>query len=351
MAVFGAGYWGTKLCREYMALGRSTKDALLGWVVDSSDSALESIRSKLGQSAITFSKDYQAVLASREIDAVHIALPTTLHYKSARAALEAGKHVLLEKPMALSSREAFKLASLAEERGLVLQVGHIFRFNAALRMARKMIQEGYVGDVFYAKLEWTTSEIPSGERDIVFDLAPHPIDVLNYLLDEWPVGVDAVGESYHRRKESLEEMAFINLEFPDRITANIYLSWIQPGGKERVLRVVGENGTLFCDALSQTVALQTKKGESKVPASQFPRIGNGHELESKGEEGVPNNAMRDMQIHFIDTIRGRGPQFNSALIGARNVEVLEAITRAMRAKNGAQTHQQYPPISSLEGGR
>ena len=217
-----------------------------------------------------FCTDYRTVLHSEDIDAVHIALPTSLHYTVARAALEAGKHVLLEKPMASSSREAFKLASLAEEKGLVLQVGHIFRFNSALRMVRKMLHEGVVGRVFYAKLEWTVDKIPPGERDIVFDLAPHPVDVLNYLLDEWPSSVEAVGESYVRKKELLEEMAFINLEFPDRILANVYLSWIQHGGKDRVVRVVGEKGTLFCDALNQTVTLHTASGPFEVPKIFLP---------------------------------------------------------------------------------
>lgn len=354
MAVFGAGYWGTKLCREYAAIEKSTRDVSLAWVVDASTSALDRIKNELERTERIFCTDYRTALHSGDIDAVHIALPSPLHYTCARAALEAGKNVLVEKPMALSSRDAYKLASLAEQQGLVLQVGHVFRFNAALRMVRQMIREGSVGKVFYAKLEWTTNDIPAGERDIVFDLAPHPIDVLNHLLDEWPINVDAVGESYHRGKEALEEMAFINLEFPDRVAANVYLSWIQHGGKDRLVRVVGEKGTLLCDALNQTVTLSTKEGVSKVPESLFPKLGaynhNGLLPESGDNGAVPNNTIRDMQLHFLDTIKGRGPQFNSALIGARNVEVLEAITRAMRMRRGGQPQPQYPPTQPYRVG-
>ena len=354
LAVLGAGSWGSKLCREYAGIERSTKDFSLSWVVDASSSALDSVKNEIGQGGRTFSLDYFTPLRNRSVDAVHVALPTPLHYQTARAALEAGKHVLLEKPMATSSREAFKLASLAEELGLVLQIGHIFRFNSSLRMVRQMIREGRIGKVFYAKLDWATDEIPTGERDIVFDLAPHPIDVLNYLLDEWPSDVDAVGESYLRRQRSLEEMAFINLQFPDRITANVYLSWIQHASKDRLVRIVGEDGTLHCDALNQSVTLHTKKGVSKIPASAFPWLGSNDNARSSqpgGHGKVPNNTIRDMQLHFLDTVRGRGPQFNSAMIGARNVEVLEAITRAMRMRRGAQTEPQYPPIASQEGAR
>ena len=197
MAVLGAGYWGTKLTREYVAIESTTGEASLGWVVDASEAALESIRAQV-QTRTRFGSRIEQALGS-DVDAVHIALPNGLHYESCRGALKAGKHVLLEKPMATNSRDAFKLAALAEEKGLVLQVGHIFRFNNAVNMVRKMLNEGRLGRVFYAKLDWATFLPPPAGRDIVFDLAPHPIDVLNYLLGEWPSGVDAVGESYLRR--------------------------------------------------------------------------------------------------------------------------------------------------------
>lgn len=346
VAVLGAGYWGSKLCREYAAIESSTHEAALSVVVDSSTSALEAVGAGLGIAGRTFSTEYRRATQAEDIDAVHVALPSPLHYEAARAALEGGKHVLLEKPMALSSREAYKLAALAEEQGLVLQVGHIFRFNAALRMVRQLIHEGRIGKVYYANLEWATNEIPKGERDIVFDLAPHPIDVLNYLLDEWPYGVEAVGNSYRRNREDLEEMAFINLEFPDRVVASVYLSWIQHDGKNRLVRLVGRDGTMICDALNQVVTLSDGKESFDVPRSTFPnvRVSNGgHREGPSGDPPVPNNTIRDMQLHFLDAVRGRVPQFNSAVIGARNVEVLESVTRAMRTRRGVQPLLQSPP--------
>ncbi|HKT22758.1 MAG TPA: Gfo/Idh/MocA family oxidoreductase, partial [Nitrososphaerales archaeon] len=212
------------------------------------------------------------------------------------------------------------------------------------------IHDGRIGRVFYATLEWTTNDIPKGDRDIVFDLAPHPIDVLNYLLGEWPYGIDAVGNSYRRGRETLEEMAFVNLEFPDRVLANVYLSWIQQDGKNRLIRLVGRDGSLVCDALNQVVTLYNDRDSSDIPQALFPRLG---QYISNGPNGggsngvncdphVPNNTIRDMQVHFLDAVRGRGPQFNSAIIGARNVEVLESITKAMRTRRGVQPMVQYP---------
>ncbi|MDE1858187.1 MAG: Gfo/Idh/MocA family oxidoreductase [Thaumarchaeota archaeon] len=312
VAVLGAGYWGTKLCREYAGIEGSTREASLSMVVDSSEAALEAVRAQVGRAGRVFSRDYQNALRDRSVDVVHVALPSPLHYEVARSALEGGKHVLLEKPMALSSREAYKLASLAEEQGLMLQVGHIFRFNAALRMVRQMLHRGRIGRVYYATLEWTTDDIPSGERDIVFDLAPHPIDVLNYLLDEWPYGVDAVGGSYRRNREVLEEVAFVNLEFPDRVVANVYLSWIQHDGKNRLVRIVGSEGTVICDALNQVVTMYTSRGTSDIPQALFPKLGlnngdGGWHGKLEDDPPGPNNTIRDMELHFIDAVRGRAP--------------------------------------------
>ena len=129
-------------------------------------------------------------------------------------------------------------------------------------------------------------------------------------------------------------MAFINLEYPDEIVANVYLSWIQHGSKDRGIRVVGEKGTIYCDAIEQTVSLYTDEGKIEIPRSSFPpsRLINGRAESRAPPSSGPNNTIRDMEYHFIDTVRGRGPQLNSAMIGARNVEVLEAITGAIRRK-------------------
>jgi UDP-N-acetylglucosamine 3-dehydrogenase len=344
VAVLGAGYWGTKLTREYVAIQSTTGDAVLDWVVDSSEAALESVRrqvvrttSNTSGTRTKFSNRIEQALES-DADAVHIALPNNLHYELGRAALEAGKHVLLEKPMATDSRHAFKLVALAEEKGLVLQVGHIFRFNNAVNMVRKLLSEGRLGKVYYAKLDWAAFLAPPDGRDIVFDLAPHPIDVLNYLLGEWPSDVDAVGESYVRKGALSEDMAFVNLEYPDEIVANVYLSWIQHGSKDRTIRIVGERGTIYCDAAQQTVYMYTDEGKTEIPRSLFPhsRLGNGIADGGVPPASEPNNTIRDMEYHFIDTVRGRGPQLNSATIGARTIEVLEAITGAMRRRKSVQ---------------
>jgi len=316
IAVIGAGYWGTKLIREYSLLSKSIDGVSLNSVADVSRERLNALRSELGNDSVNFCSDYAEVLNDGNIDAVHIALPNHLHYEAARMALESGKHVLVEKPMTTSSREALKLASLSEEKRLVLHVGHIFRFNNALHKVREIMRQGILGRIFYLSLTWASYTEPPKDRDIVFDLAPHPIDVLNCLLDEWPVTVSAIGGSFLRREEDREEVAFINLSFPDSILANVYVSWIDRGERQRSVKIVGEKASLRCDALSQKVAIHTS------------------EEQMRDIEVLANNTIRDMQIHFIDAIRGNGgPRLNNPLVGATTVQVLEAIVHAMKSKS------------------
>ncbi|MDE1850055.1 MAG: Gfo/Idh/MocA family oxidoreductase, partial [Candidatus Micrarchaeota archaeon] len=335
IAVIGAGYWGSKLSREYTALQKARKDFELAYVVDVSKERLDSISKDLDKKT-KLETDYKKVLSDKSVSAVHIALPNELHYRIGRDALESGKNVLIEKPMALTSSDAYKLSRLAEEKGLVLQVGHIFRFNNALRVVRQLISEGAIGKVFYANVSWAAYyEKPPSMSNIVFDLAPHPIDILNFLLDEWPMTIDAIGHSYKFPGQKAEDMAFINLGFPDNVIANVYVSWIHHSTKDRSLKIVGEKGSISCDTLSQEVHLYDGRGDIKIRLKDKEAA----TLIDKDGKVIRNNTMQDIQSHFIDAVQKRSPQFNSAMVGAATVQVLERINRAMedwtaRGSNG-----------------
>jgi UDP-N-acetylglucosamine 3-dehydrogenase len=340
VGVIGAGYWGTKVAREYANIQGCFGEATLDWIADSSDDALDRVRTVLGGER-KYTKDYSEVLEAQEVDAVHIALSNQSHYKVARQALESGKHVLVEKPMALSSDEAWDLVRMAETRGLALNVGHIFRFNNSVHMVRQIMREGRLGKVFYANLRWGSDIPPPEDRDIVFDLAPHPIDVLNFILEEWPIRIDAVGESYVRNEDSAEEVSFVNLRFQDRIIASVYLSWIQHGLKERSITVVGSRGTVVCDALDQCVKLYSHSSVVGIPRKEFPDCMHPREriAESEPRTDAPNNTIQDLERNFLQVVRGSESPLNRPDLGARNVEILESITRQMRSKRSQYYHR------------
>jgi UDP-N-acetylglucosamine 3-dehydrogenase len=311
IAVIGAGYWGTKIIREYLALSKLRNDLELAVVVDGSQARLTAIQDEFHGANLQFLADYGGLLRNDKVDGVHIATPNNTHYTIASTALQEGKHVLIEKPLTLATRDAFSLARLAEEKGLVLQVGHVFRFNNALKKAKQMVNDGAIGKILYANLSWASYLPPPPDRDIIFDLAPHPTDILNYLLDEWPYAVYAVGKSYLRNAAFKEEVALMHLEYPNGVLGNVYVSWLHRGVKERNVIIVGEKATLFIDALSQKLLLS-----------------NDSELHATPIE--PNNSIQDLQSHFIERINGRGPSFNSALIGALTVQVLETACKSAR---------------------
>lgn len=309
VGVIGAGYWGKKITNEYYLLSQKGFSIKLGGVCDSLDSSLDGYREKFGIPLLT--TDYIKLLHSPDIDAVHICTPNQTHYKICRDALDCGKHVLLEKPMTLDPKKAYELVDFAGKRGLVLSVGHIFRFNNALFELRKRIKEGYFGDIHHLRLQWTTLMEPPMNRDIIWDLAPHPFDIINYLLDDWPVKLRCIS---HSCKKNLSELAYIDVALSRGVTAHIELSWLLPG-KARRVSVIGSERIADCDTLNQNVAIYDA-------VSSF-------ELEVD-----VNNTMEAELKHFIDSIsnNGLGNGFkvkNSGILGAKVVELLEHCNRSV----------------------
>jgi UDP-N-acetylglucosamine 3-dehydrogenase len=309
VGVVGAGYWGRKLVGEYLAAERRGTLKLIK-VCDSSVAALGALlvtkeTSSIGQDRLT--QEIREILDDSRISAVHIATPNPTHYALAKMALEAGKNVLVEKPMTPNSREAYELVELAASRELVLHVGHIFRFNSALRTARQVLKSGGIGRVCYARVQWTDHAF-FPDRDIIFDLGPHPVDILNLLLDAWPSHASGFARAYRNSKEH-EEVAYVIAEFQSGVFAHIELSWLHPS-KVREVSIVGSDGTLVVDCLSQRV-FRFRKGETnELPVSA-------------------SNTIESEIQHFMDCVGRREISPESGLIGARTVEVLEAIRASM----------------------
>lgn len=313
IAVVGAGYWGRKLVGEYLALCKSRDDVELKYVVDTNSKQLGSVASEFGLPRNMLETDSSKALKDQSVLAVHLALPNELHYSIGMAAIESHRHVLLEKPMALTVREAFKLARKAEEESVVLHIGHIFRFNNAVREARALLGKSVVGKPLYYSLNWEALIPPPEGRDIVFDLGPHPIDILNYLSNEWPTRVITLGKSFLRKKEGHEEVAETIAEFEGDIFAQIGLSWIYAGPKKRQISITGDSGTVEVDALNQQIMVY-RQGASQ-----------NHPVEA-------NNTIQSMITHFVNSIlKGEAPQ-GSGLVGAMTVAVLSAMRESMRKR-------------------
>ena len=303
VGVIGTGYWGRKIVDEYSRLD----DVHLLGVSDLDEKNLQFCAERYGVK--NGYKDYELLLAQKDLNAVNICAPNSMHYKIAKDALEAGKHVLVEKPITLDSKEAKELVALAQKKKLTLSVGHIFRFNSALAEIHRLIrEERYFGRIFLLECTWVNLEKAFPDRDVLWDLAPHMFDIQNYLLGEWPTEVSCTAAPF-RRKEG-EETAYILSKFKDGVVSMANISWLVPR-KTRQVFIAGEARSAAIDAVAQKVLIY-ESGYTKDLVIHS------------------NNTIRDELLHFIASIKDPQTETrNSGSVGVKTVELIEAAKRSM----------------------
>lgn len=284
VAVIGAGYWGKKHIEEYQALGHEIS------VYDSNPDAYPDIST------------YKSILTDKSITAVSICTPNHTHYKIAVDMLDAGKNVLVEKPISMSTHEAVDLIATSKIHKLILSVGHLYRFNNAINEVKHMLHE--LGNIRSIKFTWTNTEPKYSNRDIIYDLAPHPFDIINYLLSKNPTILSCVGKGY--RTPELE-IAYIT-GVVDGTLISIELSWITPP-KTRTMTIVGSEKTVLVDCVSQAVTVYF--------------LGETYRLNIS-----PNNTIRDELQSFIGCINdGSLPNIADGMTGLNTLKAIEQCYR------------------------
>ena len=306
VGVIGVGYWGKKIVDEFTKVENVS---VIG-VSDLDEKNLAFCRERYGIKAGY--KSYKDLLSLRELHAVSVSAPNEMHYRICKDALEAGKHVLVEKPITLKSKEGKELVELAQKSGLTLSVGHIFRFNNALAEVRRLIkEEKFFGKLFLMELNWTNLEKAFPDRDVLFDLAPHMFDIQNYLLGHWPEEVSCVGGPFRRREG--EETAYVISRFKDGVIAMANISWLVPR-KTRQVVLVGENRAAVVDAVGQEVTVYESGYTYKLGVER-------------------NNTIRDELVHFVKSISDPMTETkNSGIVGVRTVELIEAAKRSIEER-------------------
>ncbi len=301
VGVIGIGYWGGKVVQEYIDL---YKEGFLDSIAlcDIKETKLEPFKEQLK----TYTDTGKFI---KDVDAVHICTNNQTHYEIAKTALANGTNVLVEKPMTMNHDLAYNLVEMASETGLVLQVGHIFRFANVIRKVKKLHKEEFFGDIRYFKLEWTSLMPPVKDLDVVWDLLPHPLDIINFITGEWPSEFGITGRAY--RRDELNEVAFVQADFNDKFFANIAISWLQPI-RRRTMEIVGSKRSAIVDCVGQEIEAYDEDGSKD-------RI-----------EIVSNNTIRDEALNFLNAIRTGKNMFNSAIVGARCVEMIERVIEQQR---------------------
>ena len=238
VALVGYGYWGPNLLRNYMDL----PEAQVAWVCDRRPEALGKAQARFP--AIAATTDLEVVFNDASVDAVLVATPISTHHPIAKAALEAGKHVFIEKPMTADTAQAHELVDLATERGLTLMVGHTFVFSPPVRKVKEIIAAGDLGDIYFVTTQRVNLGLHQKDVSVVWDLAPHDLSILYYWLDEAPTSVIVTGRGCI--VPSIPDVAFVNLRFPSGVIAEVQVSWLSPVKLRRTI-VVGSRKMLVYD--------------------------------------------------------------------------------------------------------
>ncbi len=314
IAVAGAGYWGKNLVRNFAQL------RVLHTLCDASEATLKA-QAALYPGVLT-TPHYEAVLADDSIQGVVLATPAIRHHEHARAALLAGKHVFVEKPLALSPQQGEELVALAQERGLVLMVGHILEYHPAVTLLHNLVLAGELGQVRYLYSNRLNLGKVRTEENILWSFAPHDIAVITRLVGAAPLSVSASGGAY--LQTGIADVTVTNLVFPGDVRAHIFVSWLHPS-KEQKLVVVGDRKmAVFDDTVREGKLKLYDKGIEWQAGLPVPR--QTAETTLYLPESEP---MRLECEHFLDCIRqGRQPLTDGAS-GLRVLRVLDACQRSL----------------------
>jgi predicted dehydrogenase len=341
----GVGYWGSKLARNI----DEAAGCRLGAVCDPDPGRLASAGERY-RDAARFGR-LGDLLDWDGIDAVVLATPASQHAKHVDASLAAGKHVLVEKPLALSVAECDELSERADSSGLTLMVGHTFVFSEPVRVLRKLIQAGELGRILYAYAHRLNLGVIREDLNALWNFGPHDISILLYLLDRMPERISA--QEYSLLNREIEDVVFMVLEFPDGIVAHVHESWLDPR-KIRQLTVVGDRKMVVYDDTDVETPLRIyDKGISRAAddMSFSPDAGFGEfKLETRtGDMIAPRVQSREplrVEIeHFVEClVTGRRPE-TDARHGRDVVAILEAADHSARTKQTVDLSWMDQPVS------
>lgn len=314
IAVIGSGYWGRNLVRIFHQLGA------LHTVCDGNLAVEAEIREKYPE--VYFRHRYADVLADKDIRAVVLATPANMHFDMARQAIEAGKDVYVEKPLALSTEQGTELVNMADRSGRIVMVGHILQYHPAVRELKELINSGALGRINYIYSNRLNMGKIRTEENILWSFAPHDVSVVLGLLDEEPVSVTCEGGDY--LSHGVADVTVSQLAFASGVRAHIFVSWLHPFKEQRLVVVGSEKMAVFDDTATDKLLLYPHHVEWKgrVP-NAVKAVGEPVELEQV-------EPLLAECRHFLDCIASQQMPRTDAREGLRVLRVLSACEEALK---------------------
>jgi predicted dehydrogenase len=330
VGVIGCGYWGPNLIRNLVSLPSSDVIA----VADLNSKRLQHMKDLYPQ--LVTVHDY-CQLFSMDLDAVVISTPPATHFRIAKECLEQDLHCLVEKPLTLSSNEALELTKLAKARSLKLMVGHTFEYNPAVRMLKDIVDSGELGEIYYINTVRVNLGLFQLNLNVLWDLAPHDISILHYVLGQKPTSIHAHGEACIL--DGKHDIAYLYMQFPSDVIAHTHVSWLDPN-KVRRITVVGSKKMLVYDDVENVEKIKIyDKGVEAPPYTDT--FGDFHFSYRYGDVTIPYIRFTEPLTiecqHFVDSIiNDAEPQSN----GESGLDVVRVLEAAQRSLESAGTVQQ-----------
>jgi predicted dehydrogenase len=315
--VAGLGYWGPNLARNFDELAELT------WLAELSPELQEKFGARYPNARMT--GDFEELLADDALDAVVIATPVPTHYELAKKALEAGKHVLVEKPPAMTAAEMDELVALASARDLVLMPGHLLLYHPGVLKLKELIDAGELGDVLCVYGNRQNLGIVRTNENALWSLGVHDLSVILYLLDEEPS--DAIAHGRDFLTEGVEDVVFCYLRFPSGKIAHMHLSWLDPHKMRRMTVVGREKMVVFDDMeLERKVTIYEKAPWQRAETYGEWQTRSGDIYSPK----LPNDEPLRLECsHFLELVEGKGDRAKVAGDGAMVVRALERLTDSL----------------------
>ncbi len=331
IAVVGCGYWGPNLIRNFAAL----PDCVVARICDADPERLAKVAARYrGAQAGT---SFEDVVRDDDIDAVAIATPVRTHFALARACLASGKHAFVEKPLAASAAECRELVEIAEERGLALMVGHVFLYSAAVRRLKEIVDSGEIGDVLYVSSQRLNLGLYQRDINVAWDLAPHDLSIILYVLGRGPVSVNCQGKAHV--SAGVEDVTVMSLNFLGDAFATIQSSWLDPS-KIRRTTVVGSRKMIVYDDIEPIEKLKIYDKRVEVPP-HYDSFGSFPFAYHYGDMRAPHLKQEEPLLvecrQFLDCALTGSRSVSCGREGLKVVEILEAASRSL-ARGGVEVN-------------
>lgn len=325
VGVVGCGYWGPNLIRNFRGLG----DCKLKLICDLDQSRLNHMKNLYPE--VEGTNDFKYALGAAGLDAIVIATAVRTHHGLAKAALLAGKHVFVEKPLAASAEECEELNAIAKEKGLVLMVGHTFLYSSPVRKIKEIVDRGDIGEIRYINARRLNLGLYQKDINVTWDLAPHDISIVQYILDDEPVSVNCRGTAHVT--PGIEDVTTLCLNFRKERTAIIQSSWLDPR-KVREMTIVGSKRMIVYDDVQPLEKIKIYDARVETP----PRYDTFAEFQYAyhyGDVYIPHIKQEEpLKVecqHFLDCIKHSRTPMTCGSKGLELVKILEASSASLRA--------------------